>query len=79
MSFQDNPSSDATKFDFVKAPNTEISQIRFQKNQFVLAYDGWDFNTGLGPVVAKLGNKTFPLASCFKPYNFLSNVLSYEL
>ena len=78
FSFQDDLSV-ATKFDIVKAPNTEISQIRFKKNQFVLAYEGTDFLTGLGPVVAKFGNSTFPLASCFKPYNFLSNVLANEL
>jgi len=74
-----NDLSVATKFDIVKAPNTEISQIRFKKNQFVLAYEGFDYLTGLGPVVAKFGNSTFPLASCFKPYNFLSNVLANEL
>ena len=77
---------DATQFQFVVAPNTEINQIRFENKEFVLGYNCHPFATscsdfedageeGADPVypVALIGRQTNPLTSCFKMYRFLSN------
>ena len=67
---------DATRFQFVIAPNTEISQLRFNNLKDVVSYMNMrDFYSPQNTKpVTKIGNETFPLISCFKPYKFLSNV-----
>lgn len=75
--------SKATTFQFVVAPNTEISQIRFStKNtndkKFVLTWDSvQNFENANGDgnskLVSSVGYLTNPLVSCFKAYRFLSN------
>jgi len=73
--------SEATKFLFIVAPNTEINQLRFGDNNvapFTTYVVSWntttDFNNGEGIPVTKIGRETNPLTSCFKAYKFLSNV-----
>ena len=66
--------SKATTFQFVVAPNTEISQIRFNDKKFVLTCDSEaNFENGVGKPVSSVGFLTNPLVSCFKAYRFLSN------
>ena len=67
---------DATVFEFVEAPNTEIKQIRFDDSKYVLAWQNmFSFMSGSGLPKARDGKTVNPLESCFKKYNFLSNVL----
>ena len=57
------------------APNTEINQLRFGDNKYVISWNSEaDFNNGLGVPVTKKGYETNPLTSCFKAYKFLSNI-----
>ena len=72
--FFQNP-DEATIFQFIVAPNTEINQLRFDNNKYVVSYESdGDFDDGEGRPVIKFGYETNPLTSCFKAYKFLSNV-----
>ena len=73
--------NDATIFQFIVAPNTEINQLRFGDNnvapfnKYVVSWDTeTDFLKGVGKPGTKIGRETNPLTSCFKAYKFLSNV-----